>query len=111
MGRAWSSISMVHSLLVEFGRGRGRDSGCRGVVAAAGDVLAGPAGRGMTGRPPPGGRSKVGGVAGADGPGAAGEGIGVAGIASMRGRVGGSGGSCWEAGDVIIPKTAVDVLN
>ena len=61
---------MVHSLLVELGRGRGRDSCCRGGVAAAGEVPAGPAGRGMMGRPPPGEGSKVGGVAGANGPGA-----------------------------------------
>ena len=111
MGRAWSSISMAHSLLVELGRGIGQGSGCRDGAAAIGEVLAGPVGRGMTGRPPPGGGSKVGGVAGANGPGAAGEGIGVAGTAPVRGRVARGGGSCWEAADVPSPKMAVVVPN
>ena len=82
---------------MELGWGRGRDSCCRGGVAAAGEVPAGPAGRGMMGRPPPVGGSKVGGVAGADGPGAAGEVRSVAGTTSPCRRVGGSRGSCWEA--------------
>ena len=98
LGRAWSSIGMVHSLLMELGWGRGRENCFRGGIAAAGEVPAGPAGWGMTGRPPPVGGSKVGGVAGADGPGAAVEGIGVAGTVPMRGRVARGGGSCWEAG-------------
>ena len=59
---------MVRSLLVELGWGRGRNSGCRGGVAAAGEVLAGPAGRGLTGMPPPGAGSKIGGVAGVNVP-------------------------------------------
>ena len=83
---------------MELGWGRGRDSCCRGGVAAAGEVPAGPAGRGMMGRPPPVGGSKVGGVAGADGPGVVVEGIDVAGTAPMRGRVARDGGGCWEAG-------------
>ena len=94
MGRAWSSIGMVHSLLMELGWGRGRENCFRGGVAAAGEVPAGPAGRGMMGRPPPVGGSKVGGVAGADGPGAAGEVRSVVGTAPVCRRVARGGRSC-----------------
>ena len=97
MGRAWSSIGMAHSLLVELGWGIGRGNGCKDGAAVRGEVPVGPDGRGMTGRPPPVGGSRVGGVAGVDGPGVAGEVRSEAGTSSPCGRVGGGRGSCWEA--------------